>query len=264
METNSGGPASPINRGVRLANSKWIYVLDQDDLMSVDALTHFSRCLKDYPEVEVIGGIPYRFVDYNSNLKVPDSVLSFWPDDFPRDLGDAWLVTKESLDFWLKNGMFLNGFPGFYFKKASWNTVGGVDESYKIAADFDFALKLSKLFDILILKKTIYHYRYHEKNLSANKQLILREDLRAKMSAYLSAGVVTQRKVKQTMLESVYKNYYWSRKTGNYETSKQALMMHRILDGPILTHYRLNLYLRLHSIASYIRSRFFSNGRVKA
>ena len=255
MLTNSGGPAGPINVGIGRARSKWIYVLDQDDLMSDRSVRTLAAISTRYPNIEVIGGKVERFVDRSSNFDVPERVLSYWPDDFPVSNEDIWILPRGSICFLFEKGMVLNGFPGFYFTKAAWKNVGMLDESFRLAADFDFLLRLTTNYSIYISKEVIYKYRFHGSSVTRNRSLLLLEDLRAKLGNYLKATGTLQAQMQPYVLQSAHKAYYWSREARKYEISSESIQAMSILGESFLTRFRLYVFLHLHSMISHLPTR---------
>lgn len=244
--SNSGGPACPINTGISLATTKWIYVLDQDDLMLEDSTQTFERMKQLFPAENVVGGMVKRFVDPCSTLRIPDDVLYFWPSDFPEENDDAWILPKGMYRFLFDNGMILNGFPGFYFTRESWSSVGCLNESFKVAADFDFVLRLLSHYNIAIAKRAIYRYRFHGSNLSGNKPVMLLEDLRAKYACYLRMPVSEREALRDYMVKAAERTYHWSRKARRYDIALEALKVLSSLKGPVFSRLRLRIFLNAH------------------
>lgn len=51
---NSGGPATPRNRGIDMATAEWICFLDADDIWYPDKLEHVVRVIKNNSELDVV------------------------------------------------------------------------------------------------------------------------------------------------------------------------------------------------------------------
>ena len=52
-EENSGGPATPRNRGIKKSQSEWICFLDADDIWSSNKLSMVRLSIDHYPDVDV-------------------------------------------------------------------------------------------------------------------------------------------------------------------------------------------------------------------
>ncbi|WP_149500026.1 glycosyltransferase family 2 protein, partial [Roseiconus lacunae] len=53
---NSGGPAAPINDGVRETSSRWVALLDQDDLLMPTRIEDSLRCLSVFSHARFLAG----------------------------------------------------------------------------------------------------------------------------------------------------------------------------------------------------------------
>ncbi len=125
--------------------------VDSDDLLEPTALEETSAVLDVRPEV----GLVYTdYIDIDANGRVLDH-------------GKRCRIpySKERL---------LLDFMTFHFRlirRSVFNQVGGIDESFECAQDYDLCLKLSEVTKVQHIKKPLYLYRHHAESNSQQRQL---------------------------------------------------------------------------------------------
>lgn len=114
-----------LNKGVYHASGDIIGFVHSDDLLaSPDVLTKIVDKLLNDDLDGVYGNLQY--VSKNNT----DNVLRFWEsnDFYPKLLSNGWMPPH----------------PTLFLKKEIYADYGGFDLSYKIAADYDFILRIFK------------------------------------------------------------------------------------------------------------------------
>jgi hypothetical protein len=179
LPANSGGPARPINTAIAATDGDLIAVLDQDDAYEPD---HFARCraalaaddlvfvfcrsapLGRRPRIDVEGLLTrsvFRRLCRLGRMRNGVTVLE------GRLVLAALLVT----------GNFIVGYPGFVFRRESWVRKGGVDESVRIASDYDLLCWLCTQGPVGCINRPLFRKRVHGGNLSLGGLGSLREGL---------------------------------------------------------------------------------------
>ncbi len=166
VEDPKGGLAAAINAGVRNAQGRFDYLswLGDDDLLTDDSLAHTSHALDESPTAVLAYG-PCIYIDAaGTNL---------WTNSAP-----PWVVPV------LRWGPQLVPQPGMLVRSTTWNEVGGLDESYSMAFDFDLLLRLKKRGHFVRVDQPVSCFRWHADSLTVDdRNRNLRESERAKRAA---------------------------------------------------------------------------------
>ena len=163
LSTNSGGPAHPLNVGVKAAETEFIAILDQDDSFMRTKLEDQLKAFSIEPSLVVTFGkcaaiAPFG-MDHNPALLRDLARLPGRHDNFQLLRGN-WL--RYLL---MKHGNFITGYPGFMLRRDSWLRLGGAVETLKIASDYDLLLRLCGLGDCAFYEKAHYSRRHHDANI---------------------------------------------------------------------------------------------------
>jgi glycosyltransferase involved in cell wall biosynthesis len=170
LEANSGGPAKPINVGIRRASGDLIAVLDQDDAFEPTKIEEQSGALvSDRALIAVFA--------WCRIIGAEDSA-PYEPDIFDlavaRSHGEPPVLRLESAEIarlFLLRGMFIHGYPAFMFRRRAWEMKGGVDESLRIASDYDLMLWLASRGPVGVIPRFHYRRRWHASNVTTNNLL---------------------------------------------------------------------------------------------
>lgn len=136
-----GGQAAAINKGFRLAVGDIFSWLNADDYLLPGAISAAVELLLDTGCGLVHGG--WRQVGEDGTLIRDVPPVAF---DQLRQLEMANRVCQ----------------PGAFFTSAAYWSVGGVEESYRYAMDYELWLKLGARFDVRHVDRVQAAYRYHE------------------------------------------------------------------------------------------------------
>ena len=144
--------------------SKYLVQLDSDDRLNIDALRLSVGLLEKYPES------PFFY----SQCKLIN------------ELGSDIELDKRAMTSWQRNTDLVQFIP-FHMRTirhSCYIKVGGYDNSYNYAGDYDLSLKLSELGKPLHLALPLYSYRVHGTSESQAKRLQTHnEAIRASRSA---------------------------------------------------------------------------------
>lgn len=167
LPENSGGPARPINAGIEQAQGTLVAVLDQDDLFLPQRLEVMGTLLDRRPDVSLAfsecGVVNAPGVRPLCQVpRILEEIREFsTKEEGAYVLDGSALLARLILHF-----NFVVGFPGFLFRKVDWARKGGLDESFRIAADYEFLCWLCLHGRAFYLPSTLYLRRIHDVNLS--------------------------------------------------------------------------------------------------
>lgn len=140
-----GGQAPAINKGFRMAHGEIYSWLNADDYLLPGAVSAAVSVLTTTGCALVHGG--WRQVGEDGTILGDVPPLPF---EFSRQLEVA-------------NGVCQ---PGSFFTRASYWSVGGVDETYRYAMDYELWLKLGSRYQIRHVDRIQAAYRYHAESKS--------------------------------------------------------------------------------------------------
>ena len=134
------GQASAINKGFRMASGEIFAWLNADDYYLSGAVTAAVEMIRVTGCGLVHGG--WRQVDEDGTVIRDVAPLEF---DYRRQLEDVNAVCQ----------------PGSFFTRDAYWAVGGVDETYQYAMDYELWLKLGARFPVRHVDRIQAAYRYH-------------------------------------------------------------------------------------------------------
>jgi glycosyltransferase involved in cell wall biosynthesis len=135
-----GGQADAINKGFRRARGEIFGWLNADDLYLPGAVSVAVAALRETKCALVHGG--WRQIDERGETIVDVPAVEF---DYQRQLEAANRVAQ----------------PGAFFTREAFEAVGGLDESYRYAMDYELWLKLGKRFEVRHVDQVLGAFRFH-------------------------------------------------------------------------------------------------------
>ncbi|MGB0383494.1 MAG: glycosyltransferase [Ardenticatenaceae bacterium] len=158
------------NRGLTHARSDLVAFLDADDLWTADKLEAQRNALQANPQATVA----YSWTDFI--------------DEFGQSLGQGIHVTKNGhvLADLLENNFIVNG-SNVLIHQDALISVGGFDESFVSAEDWDLWLRLAASYQFVCVPAAQVLYRRTNYSMSANLPKLEAEALRALERAYSAA-----------------------------------------------------------------------------
>ncbi|MCX7832907.1 MAG: glycosyltransferase [Ignavibacteria bacterium] len=141
------GPANAINKGFRLATGEVFGWLNSDDYFKENTLGDVMEIFNANPEIKIIIG-NINFVDENKNLIV----------ETKSDEMTLTNLIHKSADIIRQ--------PSTFFDRDLFWKVGGIDEKYKCAFDYDLFIKLFKISKPYYLDKLIAYTRDYPSTIS--------------------------------------------------------------------------------------------------
>jgi glycosyltransferase involved in cell wall biosynthesis len=166
---NAGLP-SARNRGIRLAGGEFISFIDGDDLWAPDKLESQLQALERKPSA----GVAYSwtlFIDDDGHLlKVLDP--TYYEGDVYKHLLIRCFITSGS---------------NVLIRKECIEKVGLFDPSLKSAADWEYWIRLAKMWPFALVPRYQILYRIHEGSMSHEVEFVQDDILRVIDRVYLSA-----------------------------------------------------------------------------
>jgi len=148
VSESDSGQAAAINKGFRMASGEVFGWLNADDYYLPGAVEAAVAIMRATGCGLVHGG--WRRVDEDGHLLRDVDVVPF---DFKRQLEEVNVVCQ----------------PGAFFARDAYWAVGGVDESYEYAMDYELWLKLGARYPVCHVDRVQAAYRYHEHSKSISR-----------------------------------------------------------------------------------------------
>lgn len=160
LEENQRNMGQPFtrNRGLALAESEYIAVLDADDVCEPERLQRSVQYLDAHPDVAAIGSGATLIDESDQSISVVHV-----PTDFES------IRTR----IFIQN-CFIH--PSITFRRSAVMAIGGYNPSLKFAQDYDLILRLSAKHRLANLSEPLVRYRIHtsqasQKKLAAQRRL---------------------------------------------------------------------------------------------
>ena len=158
------GHAQSLVRACAEAQGRYLGILDSDDLLEPTALEETTAILESRPEVGMV---------YTDHLVIDGNGQR-------RGLGRRCQIPFS------KDRMLLD-FMTFHFRLIRMEVfaqVGGFDERYPLAMDYDLCLRIAEVTEVKHLSAPLYRYRVHRDSLSYQNRL---EQIRCSHAAVVAA-----------------------------------------------------------------------------
>ena len=137
-----------LNKGLELARGNYIARMDYDDISSPERLKRQYNYLEKNPDIALIGSLS-ELIDKNGN-KIGQRI-------------------KLPLDYYsIKFYLFANNplmHSSVFFRKKIIKEVGGYDEKYKHAEDYELYSRIVKKYRIINLPEILIKFRIHEESI---------------------------------------------------------------------------------------------------
>lgn len=211
----NNGPSAARNVGVRHASAPWISIQDSDDLCAPNHLAALYGYAKDHPECGLVfaNGAYLGGPEHNRTTIIPAAKS--------RRLQTEGV---ELVDLFEKSIVRLQA---ALITKASYDAVGGHDESLRICMDLDLSFRLFMHCPIAYLDKIVFYYRKHEGNIGRNEELRLTENIRVIEKLVQNHGGVIDLLGKKRVAARLAYRYYrlakgqWKRR--RYDQARHAI-----------------------------------------
>ena len=147
-KTNAGQCAS-INRGIEIADTDLILILNDDDYLMHDCIDTILNIFKRFPTAVMVGGTSLHFSGESLNT-MPKLINNIKEK---KEIGIDFRKPDDVKKYSRYNDLNMTH-SGSCFLKSAWNAVGGYypDKSKRVArySDRDFQLRINSLFPVAI------------------------------------------------------------------------------------------------------------------
>jgi glycosyltransferase involved in cell wall biosynthesis len=234
---NSGGPTVPMNAGVSAARAELIALCDQDDLMKPNRLERQAAALLGQRtaglacgRILLMNGAAVDDQTLTSRSPGPDlepSKKSIGPSLYRIDGEVAHLALLE--ERWMTGGA-----SNLCFYRKTWERVQGFDTRFRIAWDYEFALKITAYSDIVYDDSPIALQRKHDGNLSRSYELCCLEMMAAQWSYYYRPARRISTEDRRRQLARLSLSLGWGyRRQRKYGQSAAAYLAHCYYGSPL-------------------------------
>lgn len=147
--------ANGLNRAFRQMGGDIVGYINSDDCLMAEAARVVCEAFARYPEAGVVfGGVDWIDKDGRSIGKHHGEILTL---EHILDLRAYWWNRKQ----WVQ--------PEVFFRRTLYEAAGGFDESYSLAFDFDFWIRILRLRPLVIsVPQTLVRFRRHDKQRSTD------------------------------------------------------------------------------------------------
>jgi glycosyltransferase involved in cell wall biosynthesis len=172
LPDNSGGPAHPMNVGVGAAQAAYVALLDQDDHMDRNKVRSHAHLFAQEPGLGLVFGRARRMTA--DGVVGPDrsSCYSCFKPGVVTPVGDGdfRIEPSDAYRLLLTEGYNYGGAGGTTISRNAWAAVGGFDETFRIAWDYNFAVRVTRSgFSVGYRPETAYYRRWHGANLEGEE-----------------------------------------------------------------------------------------------
>lgn len=148
IRKENGGKASAVNVGLRASKSEFIYVFDDDDIASPDAIEKLIEPLEQDRDLGFAhaGMIHFMVDERGQSVEVLRPPLTMAPR------GQHFTVLQQRCSIALNASLVRRG---------CYEELGYLDESYRRSEDFEFLLRLTARFDGVSVQARVLRFRDH-------------------------------------------------------------------------------------------------------
>ncbi|MHC5747236.1 MAG: CHAT domain-containing protein [Nostoc sp.] len=150
VEAHHQGYTAALTAAINLTNGTYIGLVDSDDILAPTALAQTAKVLNCHPETGFV------YTDY----------LNIDQDNFVIGYGHRCSIPYS------QEGLLVN-FMTFHFRlirRSVYDRVGGINQSFPCAQDYDLCLRLSEVAQVRRVPEPLYLYRIHSQSISTTRR----------------------------------------------------------------------------------------------
>ncbi|MBI4341884.1 MAG: glycosyltransferase family 2 protein [Candidatus Omnitrophica bacterium] len=159
FQSNRGG-AEARNAALERASGSLVAFLDDDDTWLPEKLARQVAVMTHAPErVGLVACGAYPIAASGECLEAE------WPD----------FGGLPPLKVLLRVGCVIRSLSGVMVRRSCVERVGRLNAAYRVTNDYEWYLRLARIYDFLIMPEPLYQYRYHPGNISGNGPEVRRQ-----------------------------------------------------------------------------------------
>ncbi|MGL4234863.1 glycosyltransferase [Tabrizicola sp.] len=145
----NAGKAKALNAGLRRAQGRYVWIVDDDDIVCPKAHHDLLALFGCNPDADIAYGRHRRFrQETDGSVQLIDT--GYW-NDCPAD--DLFVATLE--DFFVHQ-------PGMLVRRSLYRTAGDFDEALPRSIDYEMLIRLARHGRAVSTDKVIFHQRLHD------------------------------------------------------------------------------------------------------
>jgi glycosyltransferase involved in cell wall biosynthesis len=186
-EVNSGSPFKQWNKGVRLAQGKYVWIAESDDYADVHLLEKLVAVLDKEPTVAFAYCQSWQVSDDDRPNGFADFYLDYldpqrWKADFCVD------GYEECRNYFIFSNTVPNA-SAVVFRKATFERVGGADENFRLCGDWKLWVAMALTGKIAYLGEPLNYYRSHDTSVRSKSR---KEELEVTESLQVTRWILDQ------------------------------------------------------------------------
>lgn len=176
IERNTG-VAGNLNRGINIANGKWIKTLSGDDKFLPYTIEKYINYTSRHPVSNLVFA---KFKLYGNDRDFVKLTKFQYESLYNKIKLDKRSQYKENLKY-----LFVPG-PGLFYKKAVWEQIGGYDEKYPFCEEDPFMFRIYELgYKVDFIDEELYLYGVRKDSLGRSDDgNILTKHIRDRIKFY--------------------------------------------------------------------------------
>jgi glycosyltransferase involved in cell wall biosynthesis len=161
-----------LNQAIRRSIGNYVLLLCSDDFLLSQCLEANLELMQKYPEADLL----LSSLDA-TNIKgaMLLSANNFYYDQFAKQT--KLLQPEQIVPLLLQYGSINGNITGMFFKKSLFDRVGGFQEDWRHAADWEWLYRVASCSSILISRVNVAVVRNHSQQLSVNNRINLSNSL---------------------------------------------------------------------------------------
>lgn len=182
-EPETGGLASKLNRGLSHfpRDIKFITWLGDDDVMEPGALDSLLTHLEKDSDIALAFG-SCNYIDVDGGL-------------IGRNRSGRYAIPLG------KVGPFLAPQPGSVFRRDIFERLGGLDEDFNFAFDFDMFMSMRKFGKVSFINRTLANFRWHPDSLTVSQRHLSAREASKVRAKHAGSGLRTLVRVLNPIIE---------------------------------------------------------------
>lgn len=157
--TNSGSPFKQWNRGLRMAESEYVWIAESDDYADRRFLSSLVEQLDSYPSAGLAYCQSMRVDEDDNEDGVVEDVWDRFDNRHWREHYFARGV--DELSEYTVRACTISTVSAVLMRREACAAVGYADESFRVAGDWDFYARMMRMSDVAYVAQPLNYWRTH-------------------------------------------------------------------------------------------------------